>query len=164
MSQAKTETKSKQLINRVYEIGYSGKADEVALQRVAHEAKPLAQIDPINYEFIMGGIACLRGQEAVMRKHYHNAIKQAPEVPESYFNYANSLVRLSYDHEALSLLDKALELDPNYEAATDLRNSILAAIEEKMWADMEEDTEEDLLGLCMNATSSIEKDTSCGVT
>ena len=164
MSNSQAQTKSEVLLNRVYEIGHSGRTNELALQRIVREAEPIALIEPLNYEYIMGAVACIREDEVAMRKHYSNAITHHPSAPESHFNFANSLVRLGYDYEALFQLDKALELNTKHEAANDLKNTILDHIEEQMWADMESDTEDDLLGFCMNATGSIEGDTSCEVT
>lgn len=164
MSQTQTKTKSEQLLSRVYEIGHSGKINEIALHRVSQEAKPLADIDPVNYEYVMGAIACIRQDEVAMRKHYNNVIKHFPDLPESHYNFANSLVRLDFEYEALCQLDKALKIYPEYQAAKDLKDTILDNIEERMWADMEDDNEEDLLGFCMNSTSSIKGDDFCEVT
>ena len=161
MSKYQTEMKSEQLMNRVYEISHSGKINELALQRVAEDVKPLAHVDPANYENIMGAIACVREDVAAMRKYFNNAIKKFPGIAESHYNFANSLSRLNFEYEALFQLDKALEIRPSYQIAKDLKNSILDAIEKRMWCDMESDTEDELLGFCMNSTSSLDGDDFC---
>lgn len=164
MSQAQKKTKSGQLLERVHEIRRSEKKDDIALQQIVREAKLLAEIDPVNYEYIMGAVACLRNQIPAMRRHYTSAIRQKPDVPEPYYNYANSLATLGWFDEALALLDKALELAPSYDLAKNLKERILDLIEDQMWSDMNNDTEEDLRNFCMSTTVSIERDDSCEVT
>jgi predicted CXXCH cytochrome family protein len=59
------------------------------------------------------------------------AAAAAPELPEMQFNLAAVLHRTGHDAEALPLLDRAVELRPNFVAAWLMRSETLAALDKR---------------------------------
>ncbi|EFI35470.1 hypothetical protein Dthio_PD2890 [Desulfonatronospira thiodismutans ASO3-1] len=163
MKMGAPKTITEELMNKIYQMYDSGMINEITLQSIVNKAKPLACIEPVHYEYIMGAVACLRKDETSMRKCYNRVLTNHPDIPESHYNFALSLYKINKYLEALHQVNIALNLQPDYEPAQNLKKNIEDHIEKQMWDGIENDTEESLLSFCANTTMALEKNDSCEV-
>ena len=76
-------------------------------------AKPGEVFKPSGWEWVFAGVSRLdQGDEAGARAELQAGIKANPDAWQGYFNYACIEARLGNEEEALALLERSAELDP----------------------------------------------------
>lgn len=100
--------KTNDLVRQVAGIARSPAIDEVALRRIAREARALMNSHPAGAHAVLGATAAIDGDEAATKEHYRVALDLAPQVP-IWFNYAMSLTLLDDNQGALDVLCKGMK-------------------------------------------------------
>ena len=77
------------LLGKLYELNFSGRINEIALQKLIKEAKDLETEDPLNYFYVMGAISCVRNQEKEARKYYQMAFDRFGGHAYTYYMTSN---------------------------------------------------------------------------
>ena len=103
--------KANDLVRQVAGIARSSVIDEVALRRIAREARALMKSDAAGAHAVLGTVAAIRGDEAATKKHYRIALDWEPQVP-IWVNYATSLTMLDDNQGALDVLRKGMKAHP----------------------------------------------------
>ena len=91
-------SKSNELLTHLQALARSDMLDEVALRRVAAQARRLMGSDPAAAHVALGTVEALVGNEGATKEHYRVALGLSSEAP-IWLNYATSLAFLD-DHAA----------------------------------------------------------------
>ena len=90
----------------------------MALQRIAAGARRLMASDPVVAHVVLGIVAGVRGEAALVRKHYEIAL-DLDRSAVTWFNYSMSLGSVDEHSDALAVARKGLEDHPDDAALTD---------------------------------------------
>lgn len=148
-------SKGLELLNDLYELVFSGNINELAIQRIIHEAEKIKSEDPLNYYYIMGAASCVRNREEDMHNYYQEALDQFGNYALTHFNYAVSLHRLGYLFVAKEQVRKACVLSPTTEKYLEFYDRIHFELTNKqMWSEMETESEDEINQYFLHASES----------
>lgn len=92
--------KTNDLVKQVSAIARSPVVDEVALRRIAREARALMHSDPPGAHAVLGTVGAIRGDEVATNEHYRVACQLETQVA-IWVNYSTSLTLLDDNQGAL---------------------------------------------------------------
>ena len=110
--------KGGELVDQAGEIARSAELDEVALQRIAADARQLMVSDAAGAHMVLGIVAAVRGDAALVRKHYGIALGMDRSAV-TWFNYSMSLAAVDEHAKALAVAHEGLEVHPDDAGLTD---------------------------------------------
>jgi len=110
--------KGRELVDQAAEIARSPELDEVALQRIAAEARRLMASNAVGAHMVLGIVAAIRGDAALVRKHYEIALG-LDRSAVTWFNFSMSLAAVDEHSDALAVALRGLEHHPDDAALTD---------------------------------------------
>ena len=127
--------KGSELVDQAGAIARSAALDEVALQRIAADARQLMNSDAAGAHMVLGIVAAVRGDAARVRKHYGIALG-LDRSAVTWFNYSMSLAAVDEHSDALAVARKGLVGHPDDAALTD--RAAEAALESGRFMEAEE--------------------------
>ena len=110
--------KGSELVDQAGAIARSAELDEVALQRIAADARQLMASNAAGAHTVLGIVAAVRGEVALVRKHYRIALG-LDQSAVTWFNYSMSLAAVDEHSDALAVAREGLERHPDDAALTD---------------------------------------------
>ena len=117
--------KANELLTQVETTARSAVLDELALRRIAAEARQLMPSDAPWAHLLLGTIGAVRGDLAATRDHYRIALDLGSEVA-IWVNYTTSLTLLDENQAAMNVARQGLRVHPNDPAL--LRQTVQAAL------------------------------------
>lgn len=111
--------KSNELLAHLQALGHSTVLDEVALRRVAAEARRLMGTDAAAAHVVLGTVEALVGDPVATREHYRVALGLSSEAP-IWFNYWTSLAFLDEHAASLDIAREGLKIHQGDLALTEL--------------------------------------------
>ena len=101
--------KANELLTQVGSIAHSAVVDELALRRIAADARRLMRSDALWAHILLGTIGAVRGDGDATREHYRIALDLGSDVA-IWGNYATSLALLDENQAALNVAREGLRV------------------------------------------------------
>lgn len=143
------ETVCAGLVAELAELAKRGIPDEFTLARFENVARANKDNDTRHFLYVMGAVAALRGDVDAVQRHFDNCISLHGYDAVTAYNYTSSLLGAGYSVLAHVQAVRGTSAFPTDQDLASLRAEVLGKMTTEMWADMENDTEEDLTRMCM---------------
>jgi len=108
-----------EVINHLMSLAAKRPLYPLELMKLKKAAQAILEADPARAHSVFGVIACLQGNEELMRREHELSISLSPGLPEVHSNYARSLVEFGHADEAIAHQLRAVELAPELVNALD---------------------------------------------
>ena len=100
------------LIDALVALDRSEILDDLALNRLAREARALMKSDATGARIVLGGIAGIEGDAAKVREHYGVALRLSPRDRQVLANYAIALAKAGQMDDAFEAIMEVCERHP----------------------------------------------------
>jgi tetratricopeptide (TPR) repeat protein len=150
MNPPKPRTICAALIDELANAPEAELSNELFIAGIVQKAQKGKDQDPEHYLNVMGIVSSLRGQHSETDEYFQRCLNTFGGSFVTYFNYAQSLQCLDRSFDALGMINKALAIAPTTEDAVALESLIQGTLIDNAWADMEHDTEEQLIQMCQH--------------
>ena len=104
--------KANELADRVAQMGQNAVIDEVALRRIAAEARKLLSVDAANAHGVLGRVAALRWNVVELKRHFDSAISLGDPVL-SRCNYSTALFLVGEAEQSFKMVHEAWRRAPD---------------------------------------------------
>lgn len=110
MSTPQPKTKAEELFNTIETLSLEERKDQLALKRLAREAKSLASADAVASYICLGALSFYENKPEEVKNLFTKAIKISPGDPTLFRNYAVTLGEMGFYKEHLQYANTAYEL------------------------------------------------------